>query len=337
MFKRGQIAFFVILGIVLVSVASLIFFSGSIRKNLPAAGFAKTDFDLVKESIDLCMNDVVERYLFLFLAQGGSFSLSLDEGSITIPVKVFYQEGNSYVPTLESLEYDFSNVVFNTIPYCLSQPFPEFEITASEPIVSVDLKHRAAVVDVEYDIEIKSQRKQETQRIKRFSFSYSIEVSKYLDISRSIVADIQRDPDWIDMEALGRYPLTISVEPKSTEFYVYTLEDTFDEGKPLMFRFGVLHEEVSRNEQPYFVNLKDTYAIRAGKSLSQDINAIDPDTDVLYYSMSSDMPSAAIDGITGLLTFKTSIKDIGNHTLEIYADDGKGKWDKRTVTIIVTP
>jgi hypothetical protein len=76
--------------------------------------------------------------------------------------------------------------------------------------------------------------------------------------------------------------------------------------------------------------------VKAGSKFQYQMVALDLDNgDVLTYSMSGAPTGMTIDPTSGLISWKTSNKDIGTHTVVFKVTDKQGLTDEQSVTIVV--
>ncbi len=79
----------------------------------------------------------------------------------------------------------------------------------------------------------------------------------------------------------------------------------------------------SLNQAPTIISVPDIEAL-AGKPYVYDAQASDPDGDSLAYSLTTSPPDMTIDATTGRTTWSPTTTDIGNHSVTVRVEDGRG-------------
>ena len=62
----------------------------------------------------------------------------------------------------------------------------------------------------------------------------------------------------------------------------------------------------------------------AGRPYRYDADATDPDDDTLVFSLPSGPVDAVMDSVTGVITWNPKVDDVGNHTMVLRVEDGRG-------------
>ncbi|MBN1386014.1 hypothetical protein JW968_03495 [Candidatus Woesearchaeota archaeon] len=223
--KRGQITPFIIMGILILILMSLIFYISSISKagTLPTEHVEATRMQLnthIQECVEMVSADSV-------------YVLGLQGGYISRPEKVFwhnqmgtsilYSENKTYMPTLQAMEANLSAYVETFLPYCVNFSFfPGYEITADKADVRVQAEDGRILFDINWPITY-SQGGTSTM-ISEWSTPVPIDLKKFHNITASIVVKTQKDPSYIDHIFLLSHAMNISYSVYNNTV-VYDLRD----------------------------------------------------------------------------------------------------------------
>ena len=81
--------------------------------------------------------------------------------------------------------------------------------------------------------------------------------------------------------------------------------------------FGML------NRAPAITTIPDVEAL-AERPYQYDVDATDPDSDPLTFSLVAGLTSSVIDSATGLITWQPAAGDLGTHAVTVRVEDGRG-------------
>ncbi len=87
--------------------------------------------------------------------------------------------------------------------------------------------------------------------------------------------------------------------------------------------------------QPPQLTSSPVLEILVDKDYTYDSEAVDPDSDTLLYSLTSLPSGMTIDPATGLIQWKPSLTDMGNHSVLMRVEDGHGGFDTQAYQISV--
>ena len=91
------------------------------------------------------------------------------------------------------------------------------------------------------------------------------------------------------------------------------------------------------NQPPEITTVPHVEAL-AGRSYAYDVDAADPDSDALTFSLLSGPAGATIDSASGILSWTPSAADLGTHAIAIRASDNRGGTsDQRYTLSVITP
>ncbi len=75
--------------------------------------------------------------------------------------------------------------------------------------------------------------------------------------------------------------------------------------------------------------------VYVGESYSYDVDATDPDDDTLVYRLDGAPLTMSIDAETGVITWTPEARHIGNQSVAVIADDGRGGTARQVYTLVV--
>lgn len=91
------------------------------------------------------------------------------------------------------------------------------------------------------------------------------------------------------------------------------------------------------NQAPAITSVPDVEAL-AGRPYRYDVDATDPDGDVLTYALTEGPAGASIDSATGLITWSPTAADVGTRTVTVRVEDGRGgSAEQQYVLSVITP
>src|SRR3989344_1897610 len=163
--KRGQVAVFVVIGIVIVILAVLIFVG---RKEygilIPTATFLGDKLDPIKEDLKSCVDLNLEKNFRIFAKQGGDFEPSRYVYYQNSKVKYLcYNIENSnkcinMLPPLNSVIENLNNNLNNDIKNCVSKDLVEsglgYEVNSKAPETKLEVFNDEIKVVVDYDVQV---------------------------------------------------------------------------------------------------------------------------------------------------------------------------------------
>lgn len=223
--RRGQIAIFIILGIILVALIIFLIINFSAPKETSKVStIAQTD--AIKNKVESCIEKTATKAIYYTGLQGGYFQLP-DHSTKTYqtPFVYYLKDNTDYVPTKSRLEHELSAYIEEELFFCFKN-FIDLEkqgfkieqgeiavITTIQPdsiLFLVDMPLRAKRADIEGTL---------------FSFSRSIKDIRLQTIneaSQLIVQYLSEDPESACMSCIN-----FLLEENDLQLEIYRLyEDT---------------------------------------------------------------------------------------------------------------
>lgn len=239
--KRGQIAVYVIVGIILVLVLSLIFYMVYSKKtgkeDLTKDLSLEANVESVKFLIDACNDQVALEGAYYLASHGGHYPLPNSyEGFSGYDVVYVYQHSLSQpniVLSLDKIENNYENYIKDNLPLCVNH-FEFFknkgmDITEGDINVDVNINNNLVVVETAYDVTIDY--KGVTNKIlDLFTAEIPVRLGLMYDYSKKITEWIVEEPNFISTDDInyllenteGGMSITIDM---GSDLTVYVLKD----------------------------------------------------------------------------------------------------------------
>ncbi|MDD5178024.1 MAG: hypothetical protein PHT54_01945 [Candidatus Nanoarchaeia archaeon] len=219
--KRGQVALFVIIGIIVVIVVGLIFLIPSINQ-----GIFTGEAPEVREQIEGCFNDLSRESLLLVGLSGGSLNSENYLDVQGIKVSYGYYLGKNYLPDLDIMETEVSNYVSNNLFDCVD--LSEYEVLDKSNEVLVEIGD-TVTTNVDYYLNLKKGDKE--YKIEDSSEAeFNFDVKGCYGAALSIIEKTEKDPGYVYPEFLKDigYDVTYS---------------SFDEEKSMVYMVGDVNSD----------------------------------------------------------------------------------------------
>ncbi len=347
--KRGQITIFVIIGVILLLiVGTFLFFKEDVQKkelilneelvNLPFVS-------PVENFVETCLDKVAGEGLNLIGRQGGYYKSPLDYSiffqSDLIPY--FYEENKEMVTSKEEIEVQLQNYIEENLPFCLEE-FKHFEaegydITAGTLKVNADV-NKQILLDLEYPLTI-SKGPSEVS-VDKISQKIDLDLDKYLLVSDKIVESMDEKKGYVCLsclEALSeQYDINISAYPIydpstfNNDIIWFRLKDK--EGMMLggyIFALDFVVEYLPPDENvPLLLGNISDGKITIGESFSTKVVA---NKESLSFSDNTNLFDVKSGGV---ISFVPTELDIGEHIIQIEAEDNNGSSDSVMFVLSVT-
>ncbi|MDO8642026.1 MAG: Ig domain-containing protein [Candidatus Woesearchaeota archaeon] len=350
--KKGQISLFIILGIILLIIASLWFYYQRVSVQKPTAVEAPTDIKAVQEYVEQCIKKITPPGVYLLAYQGGRMYTDKDFQQDDFTEKNFLTferafpyyllNGKKVMPSRSDIEKELGAYVAENLPLCVDfsgfaqqgMAIAEGDVTAKTTIA-----RDRVIVDVTYPLEIIVKDKVST--LSKFSAEVPSRAFDLLAAAEKMLGIITKNPERANLPAFAQlnsqYTVMISLLPFDKETMVYSMYDDDEkfwvDNAPLIWWFGVSEtrprKDATGNSAPRILNLKD-FVLRRSVPFTYDVDAFDADNDAV--SFTSNNPSIPITS-DGLFSF-TPI-NIGTFTVKIKATDTHGSSDERSVRFVV--
>jgi len=243
--KRGQLTIFIIIAIVLLFSVLVYFFIVTRESEVDVDPQKSGPAGEVYNYVEKCINDAAFSASELFGRQQGYHIVPFENSVDTAFYRMayYYLEGATLIPPNEFFDGELSKIIDDEIEYYCSD-FSDFEgrydISSGKVESKVTIFEDNVVVNVNYPISIRNE--DTATEISRFSYTLQIRLKHLVDVSRTLVEEIKKEPYSIDLTLFLNQDVGVSVVNYDTCTQVYLLEDEESEtntGEPYFFSFAV--------------------------------------------------------------------------------------------------
>ena len=217
--KKGQIALFAIIAILLISAVAFLFFiipRLAEKKEIPSEKIE------IESYIQNCVKDEVNKTVSVLSRQGGYYNVTLyrlykgDKVGYLCYTGEFYRYCINQNPNLqEMIEKQITENVLESLKPCLETLKTDIEkknyiVNIGNPAIKTHLTLNAIVINV--NLTVKAEKGAETVTFSRFDIHIASPLSKLIDYANKIVSSETRTGDFEDV--------TFSLLHKDTRVYV---------------------------------------------------------------------------------------------------------------------
>lgn len=333
--KIAQITLFIILGLILFFVVGIGFYFVGNIKGEKSSEIQKTlevplEFAPIKNYIESCIERVAVPGIYL-LAQKGGYIYSYDRILNTEYVQISYhlEYDNDTSPKKEFMELELSKFISDSLKLCIKnfKDFNYYNLEYGNLEIKVSIKKNNVLIETYYPITIRQENSKIT--VSNFNKNIPIRLGYILDLKKDIVFKIKGD-DLIDLDYLSSHnDIEINILPYDKNNIIYSIFDNSSSlnNVPFFFNFAV---KIDGNSAPKLDLIPD-FVLTKGKQFVYDINATDPDDDVLSFYTNNGLVS--INSTTGLISFKP--KYIGEYNTDICVKDKFLATDCKSIKFMV--
>ncbi len=272
--KKGQIAIFVLLGLVLIITSILIYEISDSDKTVNENEIKRQNLASDMELIDLrlfveeCVDYTAKNGLILTGKQGGFYNLKKPYVYFNDFKRKYYLiEAEDISPSLTEIENEISEYVENHLLLCLDN-FTEFknkgiDINGRDVNVNVSAGYDRVLVKTEMPLEIKKEGR--IYRLSAFATAIDIPLGKIYNISREIVNLQEKENNKLCLSCLNDLTERIHIYIDVIEFYNDTVNDT------LIFDLRAYNTSISVNN---YTSYNFTFAIKYKGASCDDLSSI---------------------------------------------------------------
>jgi len=234
--KRGQIALFVIVAILLIAAIGLVVYTQRAALGLE---YISPEIQPIKAEIDKCFLTTAENGVYLLGMQGGYINppqASLKTNLSTIAYAYF--KGKSIFPSVEKMQAELSNYIDTMIPQCANfSQFSDFSITSGTAETSTIIKENEILLNLNWPMTLE---KGSSYRMKTFSAKVPVRLGLIQKIGSNIASSTIKDPSHMDLSYLislnEDYNMTADIIPYENDV-IYSITDpkSIVLGKPYNF------------------------------------------------------------------------------------------------------
>ncbi len=327
--KRGQITVFIVLGIVIVILASTFIFirNSAIEEDKGEIVFDSSD--PVKVYIENCLESKMDDVIRLVAFQGGhykangySFNKDFDI-NLSAEIPYYYYDSIDLSTNLTTIESELALGIKDAIEYCVDfSPFT-YPVTAEVDRAMVETSINVKSVDSEIELPVEIERQDGITSITGFSVSMPSNIYTLYNAAKEINEEQKKYDNLICLTCIAKvanendiYLSSFEIEDSDTYATVYSLNDRsqdVDGWVTFSFAHGfVLGKEKDGNVSFGFIEQQLAYA---DSEFYYDVNV----SGAVKFSDNSDL--FEIDSVTGVINFTPSKSDLGNWITTIKAKD----------------
>ena len=249
--KKGQVAFFMVVGIVIIII--VLFFMYLTSQSYQKISGAESEslgeaFDVqpIKLFVEGCIKEVSYDALYFLGRKGGSIEFGNDElvTSYSI-IDYLYDKGENKVPEKQEMEEQLSIYVKEMLDSCLNNftAFEAYDFSYGEINVNSFLGEKDVLFDVNYPIKIKSG--DTVHEISEFSIKIPVRLNYIRKMADSIVENQLNDPGWVDITYMSDFGVNFTIFPYNETVLVYGIIDneSLVYNEPYLFLFANRFED----------------------------------------------------------------------------------------------
>ncbi len=330
--KKSQITVFIIIGIILLILASLIYYFATMERDvvvddIEQVGVEKIQFDSVDDLVESCIKSVGSDGLRLLGVQGGRlYSMERYLETYYSNISYAYYEGESVLVSLVDVKKQVDEFIELNVLECVDDfnvlKQQGIDVVANEISSNTLIKPGDVVFNLDYDLVIDGKAEAE-----KYKVSVPVDVYQVHKNALDIVNKIVADPDWIDITYLSEFKTPVSIIPHSDDSFVMSITDPGSvNGKDFVFLLGF------KFEKNYAPNLQvpSLFELIDDVEFSHQVKAVDPEGDDFVFS-----DNHALFDISpnGLISFTPKVK--GAFVVEITVTDSHGNSNSKEVKFVV--
>ncbi|MBN1386715.1 hypothetical protein JW968_07155 [Candidatus Woesearchaeota archaeon] len=339
--KRGQVTVFIVLGIVILMIVSLVIYMTALRHKgeieMTVEQARVTDFEQIRMLTQKCVEDVAETQFFSMGLKGGYYTLPpLHFKSIYSDIPYFYFEGYVGLVNKTDLERELSEAIEEAFPYCL-QGFRNYKMMGysfNEPNVTADVEVgiKNIIFKIRYPLEIK--KGDAVKSYEEFEYVQQARMLNIIDAAKEIVLEVIKDPRYTPtstiLEMSAKHDLQIDTLSYGT-IVTYVVQDKSllsDGGVPYMFLFST---KTSPMNNPPTLPIEDMEA-KVNETFYYEIESFDADYD--SFEFFSDNPALPVGRYSGFINFTPTVTGVYDVNLSVVDELNATNWKmiKFTVT-----
>ena len=222
--KRGQVTFFIILGIIMLAVIMLTFYLRA--PSMQKEAIVTEQIAPIKILLDNCVKETAVSALALLGQQGGFYEV---KRGTDFGTAYFFFESKNIMPALSAIEVELEKYMDAELKNCTTglSTFSGFDFVESEPSASIKILDTSVSFAVDYPINIQKDGK--TFLLKDFGTEIPIRLKLVYDVSAGIIKELVADPQNICISCLidiaEQNDLSIAITYYTDEILIFTIED----------------------------------------------------------------------------------------------------------------
>ncbi len=245
--KRGQITLFVVLGIIILGVVSLLFYyKDTVLSNLQEVGILKgitlpQELEDLRSNIQKCVDDTFVSGLIVAGLNGGMIIPPEDYLKVeTATIAYWNNYGKFQGPSLSSIGSEVKEYVEAVFPLCVNfEQYKKFTFNDAVPQATVNLGKDKANVVVNYKLTA-TQGDLKYDLFKPYSSEVPVRFGRIYNIATNVANYEIENPGKLDITYLLSTGMNVDVLTIDNETLVYAITDSSSsiEGIPYIFNIA---------------------------------------------------------------------------------------------------
>lgn len=239
--KRGQITVFIIIAILVLVLATSIFF---IKKD--SFGLKKENISPLVQPVYLfiqqCIDETSEEAIFYTSERGGYYNLP--EKTLDDLTPYYLYEGKNYMPSKETIEQQISLYIDENLNNCINDfnNFPDFKIQQSKIKTTTKINENKVTININYPLSISIENN--THTFEEFNSEVPIRLGVIYNAIYQIMQEQIKDPTTLDPNDLYEVSLEKDINIKMVGFiensiiFIITDEDSKINNQDFVFIFA---------------------------------------------------------------------------------------------------
>lgn len=244
--KKGQVTLFIVLGIIIFGLISLVlFYREAVVSNLQQVGLLKgvslpVDIENLRGNIQKCVDDTFISGLVVLGLNGGIIVPGMDylstEGS-TIAYWNNYGKFNG--PNLNDIKTELEDYMSAILPNCVNlEQYKKFQFNEVIPKATVNLGKDKTNVVVDYKLTI-NYANSSYSLFKPYASEAPVRFGRIYDVAKSITDFEIKKPGKIDVTYLLSTGLNVNVLTIDNETIVYSVDDDASRIEGIPYTFNI--------------------------------------------------------------------------------------------------
>ncbi len=316
--KRGQITTFIIIGIIILAIVSVVlYFRGEEIDQLPREAVSP-DVKPVQLFVEECIQKTAVPGIYQLGMQGGYIIPPEDSFSTELyTISYGLKDGKDTFPTIDEMQQQVSDYLKLSLPLCING-FEEFEqqgITIEEGELNVETRIFKEEVMLIIDYPLNIIQGESKNKMSNFMAKIPVSVGENYNLAKRIAEESQENIILNDLLIPNK---KVNLLPSSRDTMIVSIldEEIFLNNRTFLFMFAY---ELDKNRKPSF-DLIYNQVFESGEDMNFEIIATDPEGDALTYS--SDSTYFNPNPSTGEIN--TKAPSPGIYRVKFFVEDGKG-------------
>ena len=215
MTKKGQVTIYIIVGILILIIVSLLFFfRNEVAQTFQQATISEefeTDLINIYDGIESCLEINLQDAILEISLKGGYYELPNDTYKNSIPY--YYGRGRVIRPSLSIIESEIGKAMDDIAEICLSfVSNPKYRLESEISKTLINIEEGEVIADIVYPISV-IRENSEAQVENDYQVSTNTGLYQVYKISGELVEDLKNNPTELDITKLSSYEYPINLLP----------------------------------------------------------------------------------------------------------------------------